>query len=716
MRKINAKFNTAFLSEAGSKLQNKDYFAFAEMDDFACYVIADGIDDDIEQESAKIAVASIIRQFSEKPSITKRSIKNWLKNANQELLALSKSMRLKASVTVLVTDYASMVYGMAGNSRLRLYREGTLIHQTRDHSLSNELMEQGKIPKDKVASHLERHNLHCYLGQPDGFNPEISSRIKLVEGDSIALFTRGIWENIDDGEIVDAISDVKEPQEFLNNVEDMLLSRQPSKLENYTLVAIFVDKTFQDPGRRKKIIRKMLLAAIPVAIVVAGLLLFVHVSQAHRQQEADGMYAHFNQAQVMSEQENFYKAVDEYKAAWDLSQKLKLPQEESNFKNYYQTASAIVAADTALQKKEFGKALEKYKDARAASYYADKLGDSYISKQEELTMKYVKIMELFQKGDQKFDQKDFMGARMSYLEAKVIASSLFYEEGRKEAVEQLAKIDAELAKADGQVKEDGKKAKEQEAFVYEQQGEQMARKGDNQGAISMLSMASGIYAQAGKNDKAIALQQRIAAIEDKMTVAEKAALQERITAEAEQYEEQGDRLLGQGDNSGAAEQYGLALSLYKQSGNKEKAALVQTKINNINKQQQNEENYATQRRAMDMEKEGDLEAAKGNFEEAKNCYNFAMSNYGAAGLANNVSIVQKKIDALDQKQTDFEQQKTKAAGYVADGDAKTKTGEFAKAKYLYVLANDIYIKLGLSQEKEQVDQKIKLADKLAKSN
>ena len=53
MRKINSEFLTNFVSEEGSHLQNKDYFAFVELDNYACYVIADGIDKDKEIEHLK---------------------------------------------------------------------------------------------------------------------------------------------------------------------------------------------------------------------------------------------------------------------------------------------------------------------------------------------------------------------------------------------------------------------------------------------------------------------------------------------------------------------------------------------------------------------------------------------------------------------------------------------------------------------------------------
>ena len=65
MRKQNSKFQTSFISEEGSELKNSDYFAFIELDNFACYVLADGIEDLADCESAREAVESIISRFQD---------------------------------------------------------------------------------------------------------------------------------------------------------------------------------------------------------------------------------------------------------------------------------------------------------------------------------------------------------------------------------------------------------------------------------------------------------------------------------------------------------------------------------------------------------------------------------------------------------------------------------------------------------------------------
>ena len=63
MKKINCTFKTAFLTEPGSQLENNDYYACIELDDYACYVLADGITDASGTGAAKMAVETILTRF-----------------------------------------------------------------------------------------------------------------------------------------------------------------------------------------------------------------------------------------------------------------------------------------------------------------------------------------------------------------------------------------------------------------------------------------------------------------------------------------------------------------------------------------------------------------------------------------------------------------------------------------------------------------------------
>lgn len=94
------------------------------------------------------------------------------------------------------------------------------------------MAEEDKIPTDEVMRHEERNNLYSYLGKKS-FQSYVSRKIKLLETDMIALYTRGIWENVEEAELDDVFAQAdNEVQNTVDNIEDLLLSRTPEHIDN----------------------------------------------------------------------------------------------------------------------------------------------------------------------------------------------------------------------------------------------------------------------------------------------------------------------------------------------------------------------------------------------------------------------------------------------------------------------------------------------------
>ena len=160
MRRINSDFRTKFISEEGQKLSNRDYFGYVEMDDFACYVLADSLDGETRSNSAQFVVESLIRSFGENPTLRKGKLKKYIQNAHRELRKMRGGMHLKASVVLAVTDYKKLRYCYVGNSRLYLLRNSRFLIQTKDQSLTRNLIDDRKIPLDQAAQKFE---LFCHV-------------------------------------------------------------------------------------------------------------------------------------------------------------------------------------------------------------------------------------------------------------------------------------------------------------------------------------------------------------------------------------------------------------------------------------------------------------------------------------------------------------------------------------------------------------------------
>ncbi len=616
LRKQNSTFKTAFISEAGSGLENNDYFAFVELEQYACYVAADGLNDLPDAESARLATQTILLAFQEHPSMKKRAVRSYLEAANKALAAADSRERLKASVAVAVTDYAKLRYGCAGNTRLRLYRDGAVKEQTWDMSLGTELVKEENAPDDVLSRHEERNNLYAYLGQGKGFRPFLSKKVKLENGDILALYTRGIWENLDGGELDDVFSVAKEePQECLDQVEDLLLSRQPDKLENYTFAAVFVNKVFLDPDRKRRIKKIVTVAVVILVIAIAAsvILWFLTSQRKKHMQEMELRYAN---AIEYIQDANFMRAGEECKEALKLAEKLRDRKRVKELSDYQKLIEAVSAAEDLFSKGNYEEAQAAYVTAKDRSRYADRIADGYIDKKLSAITDYLSVFDYIQLGDILTAQGDYDRAEEKYLQAKILATKTYFEDGRRDAMEALEAMYASRNKAEEADTREAKEkaANETGAAQLASEGDKAFAGGDYDSANAYYAMALEKYQDMGDEAHGQLIRTKIASSGQKAEENKKKELQaEGCVTQAREKEAAGDMLE-------ARKQYLFAKNIYKEMKLDDKVAeidglleVLDTAIDQEEKKEKEEEEEEKEEESRRAESEpdgGDEEAEK----------------------------------------------------------------------------------------------------------
>lgn len=574
MRKQNSEFMTAFTSEASQKLKNTDFFGFVELDKFACYVIADGIDDNVDGTSARLAVDSVVSAFMESPSISKRAVRRYLRAANHALLTAKSKMKLKASVTVVVTNYVKLRYGQAGNTRFRLYRDGFLRMQSRDNSLSMDMVQEERLEEDKLAQHVERHNLFCYLGQEKGFSPYISKKFKLANADAAALYTRGIWENVDEGELKDVFAEAAdEPQSVVDAVEDMLLSRQPKSLEKYTFAAIFFNKVFVDPNRKRKI-RKILMIAIPIVLMLAILTVILLVMYNNRKNDIAAMEQSFYNTIEYIQADNYPRAQSECQNALDLAKKLKNEDIQNDTSNYMKLIESVIAGDTALDSGEYRDAQRNYLNAQIRSRYADNLGLDYIQERLDQTGQYITVYDMIALGDTLVNDLQYDKAEEQYIAAQLLAGNIHFTEGRDSAISALERLYESMRQEQADNEEAAQQASEAQSAAASilSEGDTAFTSGDYTSALTYYTTALQKYIELEDEAQTAALQIKIAATEEKQ------AEQQALAAEAEEYMALAEDAYAEKNYVQAKKYYLLARDVYSVMQNDEKVAEVSRRM------------------------------------------------------------------------------------------------------------------------------------------
>ncbi|WP_342559075.1 serine/threonine protein phosphatase [Metasolibacillus sp. FSL K6-0083] len=508
MRKENSDFQTSFLSEAGSFLRNRDYFAYTTLDDYSCWVAVKGLDSDQEVDSAKIAVQAVLESFIAKPSMAKRSLANYMRQAHKVLQQQSLRVRLKASIVIVVSDYRRIRCAVAGNARLYHFRNGITLFKSNDQSLAQEIFERQQQVVD-TRQHEERDNLLTYLGQPSNFNPSISPKMKLHEGDVLLLCSAGFWKHVEDVEMIDALELAKEPAQYVDVLEEVLLSRQRKVVDNYTIAAIFINKVYQESNKKKMKYIKWLAAALITLLLVGGGAAFYQAKQVKKIAELTvDMKEHEKNGNLYFQDGNYGEAVMEYSEGRNVAKKLKDPVHRNLLATKLRITQLIVQGDEAAEAGEFAKAMEHYEKANKEGKLLQSFGKEEIEKRMANMDSIVAIVEETKEGDALFNAEDYNGALDIYQKArkKAIAISFTGEPQIKTKIEEAEGKVAELTKAQQELRAEG----------LEKNGDKHYAMQEYTKAIESYTVAQEIYQETGLIAKVLGLERKIMNSNDKL--------------------------------------------------------------------------------------------------------------------------------------------------------------------------------------------------------
>ena len=228
----------------------------------------------------------------------------------------------------------------------------------------------------------------------------------------IALYTRGLWENVDEAELDDVFADAdNEVQTTVDNIEELLLSRQPENLDNYTLAVIFVNKIYKNPERRRKI-KKIVCITILVVLVLTIICIAVWFWHRKKVQRMEDMNYHFTNTVEYVNTGNYVRAKDECEQAQELAEKLKDHRMRSRLQEYLFLIEMVLLADETYSGKEYETAQEHYLSALDRSRYADNIGKDYIEDKLGRIHAYLSVEDYLALGDALFAQGDYAAAEL----------------------------------------------------------------------------------------------------------------------------------------------------------------------------------------------------------------------------------------------------------------------------------------------------------------
>ena len=380
MSDMSVDFKSSFLADSGIFVKDKGAHVYLQLENFACWAVADRLEFNETKESARLALEQFSADFNRNPTLNRRTLRKYLVNAHNPLIRESEGQILKASLVLLVTDYASIIWAVCGNARLYFFRDGQFIFRSQDQSTVEELMEWGNVTEYENQTRDEQPYLTNFLGKQSGFTPFISKKYKLRDGDVMLLCNSGFWENMRYDEMNQVLSTTGNPRDLLIGLQERLKQKQALVLNNYVIGAVYANQVLARPNLVcNEMLGKVIAACMAAGLLVGGGFFIYRTATAYRLQkqiEAERMYRAEQKRLVLeyetrgddlSKKGDFIAAASEYNRAINALRNYEDQVKLEILRNKYQIAMMIHEGDTLANNLQYQQALERYSAAHRAA-------------------------------------------------------------------------------------------------------------------------------------------------------------------------------------------------------------------------------------------------------------------------------------------------------------------------------------------------------------
>jgi serine/threonine protein phosphatase PrpC len=239
-------FDSVTLSRAGGREVNEDCVDVLHTPDASCWVIADGLGGHRGGAIAsKLVVETALRSFQEHPEVSAEQIERHVAQAQDALLAAQRSdsslAQMRSTIVVLVANDHEAVWGHVGDSRLYHLRGGRVVSRTRDHSVSQALVDGGQLDERQQGAHEDRSRLLRSLGKDsEPARPTIDGPRELCRDDAFLLCTDGFWEVLDEVAVEIDYAGSEDAAAWIDRLDARLRAQDIPLKDNYTVASVRV--------------------------------------------------------------------------------------------------------------------------------------------------------------------------------------------------------------------------------------------------------------------------------------------------------------------------------------------------------------------------------------------------------------------------------------------------------------------------------------------
>lgn len=169
------------------------------------------------------------------------AVNKSIEHANTEIMALGEVEpeyhKMGTTIVFLLNIDKKFYIGGVGDSRVYLLRDEELTQITKDHSLTQALIDAGTIQPEEAATHRFRNILFRYLGAKEANEGAELVEIEPQEGDRFLLCSDGVMDGLSDEQITEILIDRNQPQQAAERIVSGALDG--GSKDNITCVTVY---------------------------------------------------------------------------------------------------------------------------------------------------------------------------------------------------------------------------------------------------------------------------------------------------------------------------------------------------------------------------------------------------------------------------------------------------------------------------------------------
>jgi serine/threonine protein phosphatase PrpC len=228
-------------SDIGGRSEQQDCLEMLSSDSGDRYlvVVADGMGGHRDGAlAARTVIETARRHFNTGQTSDPRAfLQKLCLESHQEIggLGVDEARSPGSTCVVLYLNGPEAYWAHVGDSRLYHFRKGKLINRTRDHSVAQLMVSQGRLKESDASVSALQNQLYMRLGGKELPEPDFGAS-EVEANDVFLLCSDGFWSSVEPQEVVASLVEVPVDSDGAGRLVEMARERGGATGDNISLV------------------------------------------------------------------------------------------------------------------------------------------------------------------------------------------------------------------------------------------------------------------------------------------------------------------------------------------------------------------------------------------------------------------------------------------------------------------------------------------------